>query len=309
MLGSDSLSACFFYSRWYWRGNWAAFRQSPWCSCAALLDVRPLLCRHHGFELEILFYYSHRFLTRDYVVSRCGGMAFSEAGFQASVAIVRWGDSNCTSSVKFIFPLQSIVLNCAFSTSIFSRRRLRRWAKTWFPSGCSSPRESGSRERLTSFELALRDAGIAAQNLVRVSSIFPPNCKMLARKEGVKYLSPGEVVFAVVAENSTHEAHRLLASSIGVAIPSDKNTYGYLSEHHSFGETEDAAGEYAEELAAEMLATTLNVEFDPDRSWDEKQIYRLSNKIVRTANVTQSAVGDKRGLWTTVIASAVLIFD
>jgi arginine decarboxylase len=166
------------------------------------------------------------------------------------------------------------------------------------------------RERLTSFELALRDAGIAAQNLVRVSSIFPPNCKMLARKEGVKYLSPGEVVFAVVAENSTHEAHRLLASSIGVAIPADRNTYGYLSEHHSFGETEDAAGEYAEELAAEMLATTLNVEFDPDRSWDEKkQIYRLSNKIVRTANVTQSAVGDKRGLWTTVIASAVLIFD
>ncbi len=97
------------------------------------------------------------------------------------------------------------------------------------------------RERLTSFELALRDAGIAAQNLVRVSSIFPPNCKMLTRKEGVKYLSPGEVVFAVVAENSTHEAHRLLASSIGVAIPADKNTYGYLSEHHSFGETEDAA--------------------------------------------------------------------
>ena len=101
----------------------------------------------------------------------------------------------------------------------------------------------------------------------------------------------------MVAENSTHEPHRLLASSIGVAIPADRNTYGYLSEHHSFGETEDSAGDYAEELAAEMLATTLNVEFDPDRSWDEKkEIYRISNKIVRTANVTQSAVGDKRGL-------------
>ena len=59
-----------------------------------------------------------------------------------------------------------------------------------------------------------------------------------------------------------------------------------------------------------MLATTLNVEFDPDRSWDEKkQIYRLSNKIVRTANVTQSAVGDKRGLWTTVLAAAILVGD
>jgi arginine decarboxylase len=166
------------------------------------------------------------------------------------------------------------------------------------------------KERLTSFELALRDAGIAAQNLVRVSSIFPPNCKLISRKEGLKYLSPGEVVFSVVAENSSREPHRLMSSSIGVAIPSDRSTYGYLSEHHSFGESDDIAGEYAEELAAEMLATTLNVEFDPDRSWDEKkEIYKISNKIVRTANITQSAVGDKRGLWSTVIAAAVLIFE
>jgi arginine decarboxylase len=212
---------------------------------------------------------------------------------------------------KFILCLQTIVLDCAFSISIFLCRRTKALGKDMVPKRIFFTKGVGKhRERLTSFELALRDAGIAAQNLVRVSSIFPPNCKLVARKEGVKYLHPGEVVFAVVAENSTREAHRLLASSIGVAIPADRNTYGYLSEHHSYGETEDAAGEYAEELAAEMLATTLNVEFDPDRSWDEKkQIYRLSNKIVRTANVTQSAVGDKRGLWTTVIASAVLIFD
>lgn len=166
------------------------------------------------------------------------------------------------------------------------------------------------KERLTSFELALRDAGIAAQNLVRVSSIFPPNCKIITRKDGLKYLNPGEVVFAVVAENSTREPHRLTAASIGVAIPADRNTYGYLSEHHSFGETDDLAGDYAEELAAEMLATTLDVDFDPDKSWDEKkQIYRLSNKIVRTMNITQSAVGDKRGKWTTVIAAAIMIFE
>ena len=166
------------------------------------------------------------------------------------------------------------------------------------------------KERLTSFELALRDAGIASQNLVRVSSIFPPNCKLITRTQRLKYLNHGEVVFAVVAENSTREPHRLLASSIGLAIPADRTTYGYLSEHHSFGETDDVAGDYAEELAAEMLATTLDVEFDPDSSWDEKkQIYRISNKIVRTMNITQSAVGSKRGLWTTVIAAAILIFD
>ena len=32
-------------------------------------------------------------------------------------------------------------------------------------------------------------------------------------------------------------------------------------------------------------------------------------KKVRTANVTQSAIGDKRGLWTTVLAAAVMIFE
>jgi len=166
------------------------------------------------------------------------------------------------------------------------------------------------KERLTSFELALRDAGIASQNLVRVSSIFPPRCKVIPRKEGIALLRDGEIVFSVIAENSTREPHRLIVASIGVAIPADKDAYGYLSEHHSFGETEQQAGDYAEDLAAGMLATTLDVEFDPDKSWDEKkEIYRISNKIVRTSNVTQSAVGDKRGFWTTTIAAAVLILD
>ena len=164
------------------------------------------------------------------------------------------------------------------------------------------------REKLTSFELALRSAGIAACNLVRVSSIFPPKCKILSRSQGAKRLEPGQVTFVVMSEAATREPHRLIAATVGVAIPRDQNLYGYLSEHHSFGESEDIAGDYAEELAAEMLATTLGLDFDPDKSWDEKkEVYRLSNQIVRTQNVTQTAVGDKKGLWTTVVAAAVLV--
>jgi len=164
------------------------------------------------------------------------------------------------------------------------------------------------RERLSSFELALRNAGIAACNIVRVSSIFPPHCKLISRSEGLKHLKLGQVAFTVISENQTREPHRLIAAGVGLALPGDKSMFGYLSEHHSFGESEEIAGEYAEELAAEMLATTLNVEFDPDLSWDEKkEVYRISNKIVRTMNITQSAVGDKRGLWTTVLGAAILI--
>ncbi len=164
------------------------------------------------------------------------------------------------------------------------------------------------REKLTSFELALRSADIAACNLVRVSSIFPPGCRILPRSTGVRKLKPGQIAFVVMSEAATREPHRLVAATIGVAIPRDRRLFGYLSEHHSFGENEETAGDYAEELAAEMLATTLGLDFDPDKSWDEKkEVYRLSNRIVRTQNVTQTAVGDKQGLWTTVIAAAVIV--
>ena len=164
------------------------------------------------------------------------------------------------------------------------------------------------REKLTSFELALRAAGIAACNLVRVSSIFPPGCRILPRRQGMRRLKPGQVTFVVMSETATREPHRLIAATVGVAIPRDKELFGYLSEHHSFGENEKTAGDYAEDLAAEMLATTLGLDFDPDKSWDEKrEVYRLSYKIVRTQNVTQTAVGSKTGLWTTVIAAAVIV--
>ncbi len=163
------------------------------------------------------------------------------------------------------------------------------------------------KEKLTSFEMALRDAGIAPLNLVRVSSIFPPKCKIVSVQEGKKYLRPGQIAFAVISDNATNESNRLIAATVGVAIPRDKSMFGYLSEHHSFGETEKEAGDYAEDLAAGMLATTLGLEFDADKSWDaNREIYRLSDHIVTARNVTQSAIG-KDKLWTTVVAAAIFV--
>lgn len=166
------------------------------------------------------------------------------------------------------------------------------------------------KEYLTSFELALRSAGIAPYNLVTVSSIFPPNCRRIPREEGLRLLAPGSIVHCVMARNATQEPNRLIAASIGVAQPRDSNQYGYLSEHHPFGETEEKAGEYAEDLAATMLATTLGIEFDPNIAWDEReQLYKASGQIIRTMNVTQSAVGNKDGLWTTAVSAAVFVVE
>jgi len=163
-----------------------------------------------------------------------------------------------------------------------------------------------SKEYLTSFELSLRSARIEMCNLVSVSSIFPVNCRRVTIEEGLKEIEPGQIVHAVIARNSTNEPNRLVAASLGVALPTDKNAYGYLSEHHPYGQTEKIAGEYAEDLAATMLATTLGIPFDPSQAWDErKQQYIASGQLIRTTHVCQSAEGHKNGLWTSVIAVAV----
>ncbi len=176
-------------------------------------------------------------------------------------------------------------------------------AKVFFTKGVGK-----AKEKLQSFEIALRKAGIAHCNLVRVSSIFPPGCKIINRKHGNPLLKPGQVVFTVLSENSTNEPNRLIGASIGLAVPADRKHYGYLSEHHSYGETEEKSGDYAEDLAATMLASTLGIEFDPAKSYDEREkIYHMSGKIVKTTSITQTAEGDKDGLWTTVVAAAVFI--
>lgn len=166
------------------------------------------------------------------------------------------------------------------------------------------------KDKLQSFELALRNAGIQHCNLVNVSSIVPPGCKLIPREKGLEMISPGEITFVVMSRNATNEPHRLIAASIGVALPSNKSQYGYLSEYHSFGEADEVAGDYAEDLAATMLATTMGIPFDPETAWDErKQLFKASGLIIKTTNVTQSATGDKNGLWTTVVAAAVFILD
>ena len=164
------------------------------------------------------------------------------------------------------------------------------------------------REKLTSFEMALREAGIAHFNLVRVSSIFPPRCKIVSKTEGLRLLQPGEIVFAVLAEMSTNEPGRRIASSIGIARPTDEDRYGYLSEHHTYGQTEQEAGDYAEDLAATMLATTLDIQFDAEKDYNERrEQYMMGGQIVETTSLTMAVTAEPGGVWTTVIAAAILV--
>ena len=162
------------------------------------------------------------------------------------------------------------------------------------------------KEKLTSFEEALREASIAQYNLVRVSSIWPPHCRMVSRKAGVKNLMPGQVLFAIVAEAATNEPSRRATASVGLAIPADASHHGYISEHHAFGVGKRTAGDYAEDLAASMLATVLGVPFNPDQAWDErKELWKVSGEIVRTTNMSCTAEAREDGKWVTVVSAVV----
>jgi len=166
------------------------------------------------------------------------------------------------------------------------------------------------KDKLASFELALREAGIEKFNLVTVSSILPPNCKIVPKDEGLAELKPGSIVHCVLARNDTNESHRMVSSAIGTAVPVNEESYGYISEHHSYGEDEMVAGEYAEDLAATMLATTLGIEFDASAAWHEReQVYKASKYIFDTFHICQTAEGDENGKWTTVIAAMVFVID
>jgi arginine decarboxylase len=165
------------------------------------------------------------------------------------------------------------------------------------------------RQQLSAFEYALRNADIEQQNLVSVSSILPAQCELIPRSVGIAALSPGEITFCVMARAETNEPGRWISAGIGLARPTNSEHYGYISEHHGFGMSEGETGEYVEDLAATMLASTLGIEFNPDAAWDErKRVYAMSNLIVDTQSIAVAAVGAPRGDWTCVVASAVFLF-
>jgi arginine decarboxylase len=161
------------------------------------------------------------------------------------------------------------------------------------------------REKLVSFEQALRRAGIAPYNLVRVSSILPPHCRIVPRAEGLKLLKPGQILFVVLSENATDESGRRISASIGLAVPKDPSRFGYLAEHEGYGLSEKEAGLHTEALAAEMLATKLGESLKNGRKG--RTSFRITNgPDLETRSISQTASGST-GLWTTVLAAAVLV--
>jgi arginine decarboxylase len=152
-----------------------------------------------------------------------------------------------------------------------------------------------------SFEMALRDAGIAHLNLLKVSSIVPPRCQRVEREEGLRYVRPGQIVPVVMAEIATREPGRRIVASIGAALPRDDSRHGFLAEYQAFDQTEAEAARRAEHLAATMLLTALGYHEVPE------SLRRAEDLPLTLWTATCSAEGQGGDVWTTVVAVAVLL--
>ncbi len=106
------------------------------------------------------------------------------------------------------------------------------------------------KDALMSFELALRNAGINGFNLVQVSSILPPGCKIVTPEYLLGKLKPGEIVFCVMAKITTKEKAAAYAA-IGCSF--HKKVHGYLTEYSGFSKNGFSPLKHAKSSAKEMF--------------------------------------------------------
>lgn len=165
------------------------------------------------------------------------------------------------------------------------------------------------RHRLQSFELALRNAGIASCNLVNVSSIVPPHCELISRAEGMSLLHPGEITYCVLSKVHTKDPGTI-GASVGIAIPDSTDEYGYIAEYHDPEESISQLKNTVEELAILMLATTKGVTTSQDglnKSVTDEEIVNRFKDQMKTDSVAELLQHTDSNRWSTVVAVAVFI--
>lgn len=164
-------------------------------------------------------------------------------------------------------------------------------------------------EPLVAFELALRDAGIAAQNLVTVSSILPPGCPVLPRGEGERELTAGQILHVVMSRHQCQDPERLVGAGIGIARPQDPSRHGFVAEYAALDENEAQVGARSRDLAATMLGTSLGLGMDASTPGERAEMLRRSGLVASTDSICRVARSDPRGRWTCVVACCVLLTD
>jgi arginine decarboxylase len=158
---------------------------------------------------------------------------------------------------------------------------------------------------------AMREAGVSQCNLVKVSSILPPETEIITRAAGIRLLRPGNIVFAIIAQAQTNEPHQRITPAVAWANPDKRGIPGYIAEVEedlAKGKTEETAADEAGEEAVTILAETLRVRIDPKRKWSRhKRSTRIGRNSVGIGYLAATTEGPEEKDGRTDFAAAIVL--
>ncbi len=98
---------------------------------------------------------------------------------------------------------------------------------------------------LNAFDVALLKSGVGNTNLVKMSSILPPQCK---KKDSI-ILPPGDLVPVAYAAVTSSVKNELISAAVAIAIPKDKTKNGLIMEYEDKNITKEEAESHVIEMA------------------------------------------------------------
>jgi len=100
------------------------------------------------------------------------------------------------------------------------------WKKVTKVAATAGCAEGGTA--LNAFDNALLAAGIGNVNLVKVSSIVPPDVDIVTLPQ----IKPGAIVPTAYAAMTSENPNEIIAAGVGYALPADRTKAGVIMEYH-----------------------------------------------------------------------------
>jgi arginine decarboxylase len=183
-------------------------------------------------------------------------------------------------------------------------------SRVFFVSGTGIDKE----ERIAT-QRAMWQAGVGECNLVKVSSVMAPGIRIISEREGRRLLTPGNMVFAVIAQAKSQEPHQRIATAVAWAKPDRDDLPGYIAEVEEDMAKGKSAATAADEAGCEVLgimAGKLGISADPSRLWDRrKRTLRMRGTTVHVGSLAAEIVvpeeKDDKPLYAVAFVAAVYI--
>lgn len=131
--------------------------------------------------------------------------------------------------------------------------------------------------KLTAFDRALLDAGIGNLNLIKVSSILPPQCDFI--EEGFE-VPPGSLTPTAYGSLMSDQPGEVISAAIGLGFAHDD--YGVIMEFTGHGSKEEA-----EERVANMVREAFEIR---GKQLKDLKVKAVSHRVESVGAVVAAAV-------------------